>query len=156
MSKYYTFGKLLISKKFLNENKLRIRSGKAYTNVAIKHDDISHKLKQSFKTLLREGEINYLLLKELEQDEKDIFTNFMYKSGVSDNYNFDEAKMNYIIEDILYMYEIQKGSIMAGNNSKRLLQDIVKTLKLMAEHKLITPKEHGEILQEIIEESNNA
>lgn len=149
-SNYKEFGKFAINIKMLYNNTLLVKYKKSYAPVPqLKRTQISDEMVEALIFLLDTNTIDYEKLRELDDNENEIFKMLMMKSGLFDtlkyNYNQTREKLSDVIEE----YEIIKGEIEADNNNPELFKKAEKVLKKLKKYGKITEEEYKEIVDDL-------
>ena len=145
---YKELGKFGINLKLLYSNTLLLKYKKSYAPVPqIKRTVISDELRDVIIFLLDTNKIDYEKLRELEDEENNLFKLIMMKSGLFDvlKYNYSNTREN--IEDVIEEYEILKGEIEADNNNPEIPKKIKKVLQKLRKYDKISEEEYNEIIE---------
>ena len=94
-------------------------------------------------------EVNYKLLRDLDDKEKKLFSQIMKLSNMSSIVEFDPRRMDYSDDDLMELFEIQKGQIENGNDSRIMIKKVKKTAKLMLANELIDKDEYDELVADL-------
>jgi len=148
-NRYLIFGSLLIHDYLLQDNIILLLSNSKSRQTIFPRTNISNPLRIVIKTILMTQEINYKLLQDLDETEKKLFKKIMKRSHLNSILNFEPNKMDYSYDDIVTMYDVLKGEIQAGNDSKKVLADLKKTLKLMVDNDMIEESEAKDLLESL-------
>jgi hypothetical protein len=146
---YKEFGKFIINVKMLYQNYLSIKYKSGAPVPKIKKTKISDDFFESMIYLFDTGKIDYEKLRELTNEENDLFKNLMMLSGLYEilKYNYKDTREN--IEDILDDYEILKGELEAGNNNPDILVKCKIVLKKLFIYNKITQEQYNELKNEL-------
>ena len=145
---YKEFGKYIINIRDLLNNVLFIRY-KSYADSKMKRRNVSDKLKQLLFYIFDTSELNYNMIKELENEEYEFFNTIMNKSGLTINYNYDKKKGRENKEDIIEEFNVLKGEIMASNDNPEIIKKARDCVKKLFRHKLIDEDEYLELLEDL-------
>ncbi len=129
-SNYKEFGKFAINLKLLYNNTLLVKYKKSYAPVPqIKRTQISDELLDIILFLLETNTIDYEKLRELTNQENNLFKLLMMKSGLFDTLKYNYNNTREKISDVIEEYEIIKGEIEAENNNPELPKKSRKSIK---------------------------
>lgn len=148
--RYQQFGSLVIHKYFLEQDKLLLKYPSLAPVKGLPQTKITSKFRTVIKGIIRTEEINYKLLQDLEDAEKNLFTLIMKRARLGDELDFAPEKMEYTEDDITSMFILQRGEIMAGNNNPELIEGIRKTISLLVKINKITQESADEILNDMM------
>lgn len=128
---YIPFGRLILNKKFLNENKLLVKHPNTHAPVPkIRQTKISDNLKAYLLELIDTGKINFELQKELQNDEQKILETLFYVSKIGDHiggFRYVSKELN----DYIHRFNILKGSLLAGNSNDEIKNEMVNIIHLL-------------------------
>lgn len=149
-SNYKEFGKFAINLKLLYNNTLLVKYKKSYAPVPqIKRTQISDELLDIILFLLETNTIDYEKLRELTNQENNLFKLLMMKSGLFDTLKYNYNNTREKISDVIEEYEIIKGEIEAENNNPELPKKAEKVLKKLKNYGKITEEEYKDIVEEL-------
>jgi hypothetical protein len=149
-SNYKEFGKFAINLKLLYNNTLLVKYKKSYAPVPqIKRTQISDELLDIILFLLETNTIDYEKLRELTNQENNLFKLLMMKSGLFDTLKYNYNNTREKISDVIEEYEIIKGEIEAENNNPELPKKAEKVLKKLKNYGKITEAEYKDIVEEL-------
>jgi hypothetical protein len=147
--RWIQLGALKMHKIRLQDNFLHLVTDTKSPRIIMNNVQITDKMRLIIKTLMLEGEINYKLLQDLEKSEKRLFEKIMKLTLLHNELDFDKSKMDYSYEDIKSKFEIEKGELEAGNDSKYLRKKFKRTITLMLNADLIEEDVAQGILEEL-------
>ncbi len=149
-SNYKEFGKFAINLKLLYNNTLLVKYKKSYAPVPqIRRTQISDELLEIILYLLETNTIDYEKLRELTDQENNLFKLLMMKSGLFDTLKYNYNNTREKISDVIEEYEIIKGEIEAENNNPELPKKAEKVLKKLKNYGKITEAEYKDIVDEL-------
>lgn len=150
VDKYKTFGNIALNYKLLFDNWLIVRHKKGYTLNTFKKTKISDDLRDGILYIFDTNTINYVILREMSDNEKQLFTLLMNKSGLKNDLKFDVAKLKDEKTELKNKFRILQGEIGSGmNNSLEAIEELKDVMLKMVEHNIISNEDHDEILQEL-------
>jgi len=147
---YKEFGKFMINLKLLYENILLVKYKKSYAPVPVlKRHSISDDFKEELIYIFDTGKIDYEKLRELSEEENNLFKVLIMKSGLFDTLKYNENQTREKVDDILEEYEILKGEIEADNNNPELLKRCKIVIKKLYNYGKISKDEYYDIVSEL-------
>jgi len=147
---YIRFGKYLINAKKLNNNIVSLRRDKGSTIKTIPTRMISPHLGTIMKKIVGGGMPSYDDLNKLTDDEKQYLHRVTQESDIFDKLAIPTPSKDKEEQDA-HQFNVLKGEIMAGNNSKEVITKF-KLLVLKLSKQGILPKNQvQEILEELLE-----
>ena len=147
---YIRFGKYLINTKKLNNNIVSLRRDKGSTIKAIPARMISPHLGSILKKIVGGGMPTYDDLNKLTDEEKQYLHRVTQESDIFDKLSIPTPSKDKEEQDA-HQFNVLKGEIMAGNNSKEVITKF-KLLVLKLSKQGILPKNQvQEILEELLE-----
>jgi len=147
---YSEFGKFGINLQLLYDNVLLVKYKKSYAPVpSIKRQNVSDDFVDAILYILDTEQIDYEKLRELSDDENNLFKLLIMKSGLFNvlKYNYNQTRES--LNDIVEQYEILKGEIEADNDNPNLIKDVKIVLKKLRNHGKINESEYMDILKEL-------
>ena len=147
---YIRFGKYLINTKKLNNNIISLRRDKGSSIKTIPARMISPHLGSIMKKIIGGGMPSYDDLNKLTDDEKQYLHKVTQESDIFDKLSIPTPSKDKEEQDA-HQFNVLKGEIMAGNNSKEVISKF-KLLVLKLSKQGILPKNQvQEILEELLE-----
>lgn len=147
---YKEFGKFAVNIKYLYDNILLVKYKSSYAPVpTIRRTPISDDFIDVIIYLLDTNQIDYEKLRELSQEENNLFKSLMIKSGLFDTLKYNYKDTREKLSDIIEQYEILKGEIEADNDNPLLIQKAKAILKKLKHYGKITEQEYNEIINEL-------
>lgn len=147
---YKEFGKFMINLKLLYENILLVKYKKSYAPVPeLKRHAISDDFKDELFYIFDTGKIDYEKLRELSDEENNLFKKLIMKSGLFDVLKYNDNLTREKVDDILEEYDILKGEIEADNNNPELLKRCKIVIKKLYNYGKITKEEYTDIVSEL-------
>lgn len=143
------FGVNEINQKNLDKNILTIRRNTrtSYADMPSKH--ISEKMKRIVKTIVGGGAPSFNDLSSLDEDEKDYLHKLISRSNLESRLSVPAPSKDQREKEI-HQFEVMKGEIMSGNDSKELVKKF-KLLIIKLSHQGMLPKtEVNAILEELV------
>jgi hypothetical protein len=150
-AKWRTFGKFIINIVDLDDLVLNIRYISGSQVPKFKKHDVSEELYNVLSHLLDTGEINYELIKQLNEKEKGLLDKLITLAGLKKQLNYKKAKTEPSILDLKNRYNVLSGEIEAGNNSPDVKKELIDTIKLLVEKKVLSKVDSIEMINEINE-----
>jgi hypothetical protein len=150
ISNFIPFGKVFINQDKLKTGIISIRKGKgAYVSgMGIKL--VSHTLQDIIGGIIKGTNPSYTQLSKLTDDERE----YLYKLGQSSNLLERigiEAPTKTDDDQDINQFEIYKGQIMSGNDSRKLVADFKKLIVKMISKKLLPLSQAKALLLELVE-----
>lgn len=147
---YKEFGKFMINLKLLYENVLLVKYKKSYAPVPLlKRHAISDDFKEELIYMFDTGQIDYEKLRELSEEENNLFKMLIMKSGLFDKLKYNENQTREKVDDILEEYDILKGEIESDNNNPELLKRCKIVIKKLYNYGKISKDEYYDIVSEL-------
>ena len=150
-NRWKTFGKFIINYNELDDMKLNVRYISGSQVPKMKKQDISIEFYNVITTLLDTGEINYTLIKDLQDKEKDLLDNLITSAGLKKQLGYKPSKTEMSSTDLKNKYNILSGEIEAGNNSPKVKQDLTEVINKLVSKRLISKANAVEMLNELNE-----
>ncbi len=152
LTRWSLFGKLKFNNRLLDEKQIFSVKYPCSTGIhpsfkkAVPVSDTFHEL---ITHLADTQKIDKRILKDLENDEKDLFETFIIKSGMGRKYNLME-KSKKETEDLEERYKVIKGSYLAGNNSNEIKDELKKLINHFINEGKIEKQQGLKVIQNII------
>lgn len=145
MNKYIQFGKYQLDLKQLKGGKLQLRSKKNYFVKGLKGQRMTPNIKIIIDKLISNNEILYEDIDRLNESEKEMLADLAQKCEIDDRLKIPSPKLSEMQAKV-NKFNIMRGEILAGNDSKELIKDFkVMLLKFMADG-VVDKKEGNEIM----------
>ena len=146
---FVIFGKGVINQSSLDKGILTYkRSNKTnYNDLPSKR--ISNKLKGIINTIVGGGNPNYNDLSSLDESEKEYLYKICKKSNLIDRLTIPAPSKDKEEKDI-HEFEVMKGQIMSGNDSKELVKKFKIHIMKMAKQGLLPRNEVNDILEQLV------
>jgi hypothetical protein len=143
------FGVNEINQKNLDKNILTIRRNTRTSFVDMPSKHISEKMKKIVKTIVGGGVPSFNDLSSLDEDEKDYLHKIISRSNLESRLSVPAPSKDQREKEI-HQFEVMKGEIMSGNDSKELVKKF-KLLIIKLSHQGMLPKtEVNAILEELV------
>jgi len=149
--KYHPFGKYFVnSHKLNNGNVLSIKS-KSGTNIReYPSRTVSPHLGHVIKTIIGGGVPSWNDMSKLTEDEKDYLYKVSKRAEFADKITIPTPSKDKMEKDI-HEFEVCKGEIMAGNDSKELIKKFKLLIIKLSKNGTIPKREATEVMQELLE-----
>ena len=149
--RFIKFGKYLINYHKLNNNDTfalkRINGGNIAEIPSVK---ISKNLKEVFKKMVGGGAVTYSDISKLSDPEKAYLHKISQKSNILDKFDIPAPSKDTEEKDI-HNFEVMRGEIMAGNDSKELIKKFKIHIMKLSKNGTLPKKEVTEILTDLLE-----
>jgi hypothetical protein len=151
VKKYHPFGKYFVnSHKLNNGNVLSIKS-KSGTNIReYPSKTVSKNLGHVIKTIIGGGVPSWNDMEKLTNDEKDYLYKISKRAEFSDKITIPTPSKDQQEKDI-HEFDVCKGEIMAGNDSKELIKKFKLLIIKLSKNGSIPKREASEVMQELLE-----
>ena len=149
MSEFIPFGRYLLSLKQLQKNRFMLRTKAKNPILSFKTIVLTRKTKAIVQNLLRQNPISYEDIDALDQEEKEQIDTIVSKTEITDRLKIPNTKKTRLERD-LNKFNVLRGSIIAGNDSKDLLKDFRLLLLKLSNSGYISKKETSEVLLEML------
>jgi hypothetical protein len=151
VKKYHPFGKYFVnSHKLNNGNVLSIKS-KSGTNIReYPSRTVSPHLGHVIKTIIGGGVPSWNDMSKLSEDEKDYLYKISKRAEFADKITIPTPSKDREEKDI-HEFEVCKGEIMAGNDSKELIKKFKLLIIKLSKNGSIPKREASEVMQELLE-----
>lgn len=142
------FGVNEINQKQLDKGILKIRRNTKSNYVDMPSKRISSNLQGVIKTILGGGMPKYEELGKLDEDEKEYLHKIVSRSNMEDKLSIPAPSKDQQEKDI-HNFEVFKGQIMAGNDSKELVKKFKLLVRKLSKQGLL-PKNDVEEINDIL------
>jgi len=147
-AKYVPFGNYLINRQKLEDGILMIKLHTGQFIPEIKSKRISGNLTNVFKKIAG-GELpGFNDYEKLDDDEREYIHYVAKKSNLADKLKVPAPKKDKT-EQLINQFEIMRGEVMAGNDSRELLKKFKEVILEMSERKLIPRGQVTDLLMEL-------
>jgi hypothetical protein len=148
--KFSPFGKYIIHNGKLRDNIISLKNIKGGNVIGLPSNKVSEKFGKVIKSIIGGALPTFNDMNNLSDDEKKYLYLISSKANIVDKLNIPTPSKDQEEKD-LHLFEVYKGEIMAGNDSKELIQKF-KVLLLKLSRTGILPKQQvNEILNEILQ-----
>jgi hypothetical protein len=146
--KYVPFGRYIINRNKLNDGVIMIKRPSGAFMGDLQSRRVSNKLKSVFDKIIGGSVPSYQDFAKLDEDEKQYLHYVAKKSNLLDKLqvptpNKDEE------EKMINRFEILRGQIVAGNDSRELIKEFKKLIMEMGDKKLLPRRQISDILIDI-------
>jgi len=145
MDIYVPFGKHKLNLKKLKNNRLQLRSKTDNVIANIKSKQLTKNMKVIIDKFISNQPIEFEDVEVLNDDEKDYLAEIAQKCDINDRLRIPSPKLTKIQSDI-NKFNILRGEIIAGNDSKELVRDFKVLLLKLMNSKHISKSEGNEIM----------
>lgn len=151
VKKYHPFGKYFVNSHKLNHgNVLSIRS-KSGTNVReYPSRVVSPHMASVVKTIIGGGVPSWNDMEKLTEEERDYLYKVSKRAEFADKISIPTPSKDKLEKDI-HEFEVCKGEIMAGNDSKELIKKFKLLIIKLSKNGTIPKREATEVMQELLE-----
>ena len=145
LNKYLDFGKYKIDLKQLKGGKLQLRSKNNYFIKGLENRRLTANMKNIIDKFISGQSIDYEDIDVLDDEEKNYLSQLAEKCEIDDRLKIPSPLLSKQQSEI-NKFNIMRGQIIAGNNSKELVKDFKILLLKLSNKKLIDKNEANEIL----------
>jgi hypothetical protein len=149
-ARYIKFGRYMINNKKLNDNVLSLRRSKGSTIASIPATKMTSQLGNVFKKIVGGGVPSYDELNSLTDAEKKYLYKVSQEADIYDKIKIPTPCKDEEEKDI-HLFNVMKGEIMAGNNSKELVGKFKVLLNKLSRTNILPKSQVREILEELLE-----
>lgn len=148
--KYIEFGKLILQTKYLEENKLLVKYKNCKGPVPnFKQMNISDSLRILIQNLIDTKQINYELIQDCKQNERDLFEQLLKKADLITVLKYKRVETKVTDEDLIQKFNVLQGELMAGSDAPAIKKELKAiTEQLIAKGK-ITEADGKELISEL-------
>lgn len=151
VKKYHPFGKYYVNSHKLNHGNVLSIKSKSGTNVReYPSRTVSHHLGSVIKTIIGGGVPSWNDMEKLSEDEKDYLYKVSKRAEFADKISIPTPSKDKIEKDI-HEFEVCKGEIMAGNDSKELIKKFKLLIIKLSKNGTIPKREASEVMTELLE-----
>jgi len=148
--RYISFGKYLINKNKLNDNIIAIKRPSGANINEFPSSKVSDKLGTVFRKIVGGNIPTFNELSDLSEEEKMYLHNVAKKAEIEDKFSIPAPSKDKQEKDI-HNFEVMKGEIMSGNDSKELIKKFKLLLVKLSKNGTLPKREVQEIMQELLE-----
>jgi len=149
MSEFIPFGKYLLNLKQLQKGKFMLRTKSKNPVLSFKTILLTKKTKAIVQKLLQDLDVSFDEIDSLNEDEKNDIDTIISKTDINTRLRVPNTKRSRLERD-LNKFNVLRGSIIAGNDSKDLLKDFRRLLLHLTTENYISKKECNEVLMEML------
>ena len=151
VKKYHPFGKYFVNSHKLNNGSVLSIKSKSGTNVReYPSKTVSKNLGHVIKTIVGGGVPSWNDMEKLTNDEKDYLYKISKRAEFSDKITIPTPSKDQQEKDI-HEFDVCKGEIMAGNDSKELIKKFKLLIIKLSKNGSIPKREASEVMQELLE-----
>jgi len=151
VKKYHPFGKYFVNSQKLNHGNVLSIKSKSGTNVREYPSRIvSPHLGHVIKTIIGGGVPSWNDMDKLTEEEKDYLYKVSKRAEFADKISIPTPSKDKLEKDI-HEFEVCKGEIMAGNDSKELIKKFKLLIIKLSKNGTIPKREASEVMQELLE-----
>lgn len=149
---YNEFGKFMINLKLLNKNILLLKYKKSYGPVpGLLRKTISNEFKDLLYYILDTNNIDYENIRELDENEREVFIDVLQKSGLDVVFRLDLKKTMEDEKELIERLSILQGEVEAGNNNAVILDESKDVLRRLRKIGRITESQYQDLVKSIEE-----
>ena len=149
MSEFIPFGRYLLNLKQLQKGKFMLRTKSKNPVLSFKTILLTKKTKAIVQKLLQDLDVSFDEIDSLNEDEKNDIDTIISKTDINTRLRVPNTKRSRLEKD-LNKFNVLRGSIIAGNDSKDLLKDFRRLLLHLTTENYISKKECNEVLMEML------
>ena len=151
VKKYHPFGKYYVNSHKLNHGNVLSIKSKSGTNIReYPSRTVSPHLGSVIKTIIGGGVPSWNDMEKLSEDEKDYLYKVSKRAEFADKISIPTPSKDKIEKDI-HEFEVCKGEIMAGNDSKELIKKFKLLVIKLSKNGTIPKREASEVMTELLE-----
>jgi hypothetical protein len=148
--RYIKFGRYMINNKKLNDNVLSLRRSKGSTIATIPATKMTSELGGVIKKIVGGGVPSFDELNALTDAEKRYLFRVSQEADIYDKIKIPTPSKDEEEKDI-HAFNVMKGEILAGNNSKELVSKFKALLNKLSKNNILPKSQVREILEELLE-----
>lgn len=148
--RFVKFGRYLVNQKMLGDGIFSVKSNGGYRIPEIPSTRLSKPLQGIIKKMISGGSLTYDELNTLSEPEKVFLHKVSKKSNIIDKFNIPTPSMDKKEKDI-HEFEVMKGEILAGNDSKELIKKFKTHIIRLSREEVLPKKEVSEIMEILLE-----
>lgn len=148
--RYVTFGKFLINNNKLNDDIISIKRPSGGNITEFPSSKVSNKLSRVFKKIVGGQLPSYNELSDLTEEEKNYLYKVSKKAEILDKLSIPAPSKDKEEKDI-HQFEVMKGEIMAGNDSKEMIKAFKLLLNKLSKSGALPKQQVSEVLTDLLE-----
>jgi len=148
--RYSTFGRYLINNNKLNDDIISIKRPSGGNIAEFPSSKVSSKLSRVFKKIVGGQLPSYNEMADLSEEEKNYLYKVSKKAEILDKLNIPAPSKDKEEKDI-HQFEVMKGEIMAGNDSKELVKSFKALLMKLSKNGSLPKSQVSEVLSDLLE-----
>jgi len=148
--RYIKFGRYMINNKKLNDNVLSLRRSRGSTIATIPATKMTSELGGVIKKIVGGGVPSFDELNALTDAEKRYLFRVSQEADIYDKIKIPTPSKDEEEKDI-HAFNVMKGEILAGNNSKELVAKFKALLNKLSKNNILPKSQVREILEELLE-----
>lgn len=148
--KFSPFGKYLIHNGKLRDNIISLKNIKGGNVIGLPSNKVSSHFGKVMKTIIGGGLPSFNDMNGLSDEEKKYLYLISSKANIVDKLNIPTPSKDQEEKD-LHLFEVYKGEVMAGNDSKELIQKFKALLLKLSKNGSLPKQQVNEILNEILQ-----
>jgi hypothetical protein len=148
--RYIKFGRYMINNKKLNDNVLSLRRSRGSTIATIPATKMTSELGGVIKKIVGGGVPSFDELNALTDAEKRYLYKVSQEADIYDKIKIPTPSKDEEEKDI-HAFNVMKGEILAGNNSKELVAKFKALLNKLSKNNILPKSQVREILEELLE-----
>lgn len=147
---YVEFGKFVIHKKKLYDNILILKYKQSKGPVpTLKQQVITVPLATLLLNLIDTEDINYELVRDLDDKDRLLFENILKRADLIDILKYDKTKSLTTDADLITKFEVLKGEVLAGNDNLDIRKDLRDVIKALTQKGKINKNDALELFHEL-------
>ena len=148
--KFSPFGKYIIHNGKLRDNVISLKNIKGGNVIGFPSMKVSNHFGKVIKTIIGGGLPSFNDMNGLSDEERRYLHTISTKANIIDKLNIPTPSKDQEEKD-LHLFEVYKGEIMAGNDSKELIQKFKALLLKLSKNGSLPKQQVNEILNEILQ-----
>ena len=148
--RYISFGKYLINTKKLDDSIIAIKRPSGANIVEFPSNRVSRNLSKVVKTIIGGGQPSYTDINDLTEDEKAYLYKISRKAEIADKIAIPTPSRDQMDKDI-NQFEIMKGELMSGNDSKELVHKFKTLLLKLSKNGSLPKNQVNEIMSDLLQ-----
>ena len=149
--RYIKFGRYMINNKKLNDNVLSLRRYKGSSIATIPITKLTSQLGGIIKKIVGGGVPSFDELNSLTDVEKRYLYKVSQEADIYDKINIPTPSKDEEEKDV-HLFNVMKGEILAGNNSRELISKFKVLLNKLSKNNVLPKSQVREILEELLEQ----
>jgi len=148
--RYISFGKYLINTKKLDDDVIAIKRPSGANIVEFPSNKVSRNLSKVIKTIVGGGQPSFGEISNLTEDEKAYLYKVSRKAEIVDKISIPTPSRDQMDRDI-NQFEIMKGELMSGNDSKELVHKFKALLLKLSKNGSLPKNQVNEIMSDLLQ-----